>query len=101
MPKLWMGVSPGAEVTRVIALQDNETILKAHLASAPSHPCALQWLLEAVALWQGTAVRAVLSAGSGDAGPAASFLSGLVRRLRRSAVQHRVGHGAARSRPPP
>lgn len=73
MPKLWLGVSPGAEATRVIALQDNETILKAHLSSVPNHPRALPWLLEAMALWQGTAVRAVLSAGCGVGGPVTSF----------------------------
>jgi hypothetical protein len=43
------------------------TVLKARLDPTPAHPRALQWLLEAIALWQGTPVRAVLYVGgSGD-----------------------------------
>jgi hypothetical protein len=63
MESLWMGIAPGLEMTRVIAMAGaNETILKAHLASDPKHPRALATLLEAVALWQGHPVRAALCA---------------------------------------
>jgi hypothetical protein len=66
MSELRMTLSLGAAVTRVIAVdtrrENSETLLKARLAPAPAHPRALQWLLEAVALWQGTAVRAAVHA---------------------------------------
>lgn len=61
----WMGIAPGSEATRVIALSKGQTLLKAHLQTSPAHPRALQWLLEAVALWQGTKVRCVLCADGG------------------------------------
>lgn len=67
MRELRMVISPGAEATRVIAVAESttgsETILKARLSAEPSHPRAVQWLLESVALWQGARVRAALSAG--------------------------------------
>lgn len=44
-----------------------ETLLKAVLRGDPVHPRALPTLLEALALWQGAQVRAVLCAG--DQGP--------------------------------
>lgn len=62
---IWMGIAPGSEATRVLGLSRGETLLKAHLRTHPSHPRALQWLLEAVALWQGTPVRCVLCADGG------------------------------------
>lgn len=62
MDPLWMAISPGANATRVLATHGSETIVKARLSRAPSHPRALQWMLEAVALWQGGRVRAVLCA---------------------------------------
>lgn len=62
---IWMGIAPGSEATRVIALSQGQTLLKAHLQSPPAHPRALQWLLEAVALWQGSKVRCVLCADGG------------------------------------
>ena len=63
MKSVWMGIAPGLETTRVIAMSGaNETILKAQLASDPKHPRALATLLEAVALWQGYPVRAALCA---------------------------------------
>lgn len=63
MQSVWMGIAPGQQMTRVIAMAGaNETILKAQLASDPKHPRALATLLEAVALWQGQPVRAALCA---------------------------------------
>lgn len=65
MKSIWMGIAPGSETTRVIAMAGSgDTILKAHLAKDPKHPRALATLLEAVALWQGQPVRAALCADS-------------------------------------
>jgi hypothetical protein len=67
MSDLWMAISPGSHATRVIAMAGaSETILKGRLASQPSHPRALPTLLEAIALWQGSKVRAALCAGERD-----------------------------------
>ena len=71
MSDIWMGIAPELHATRVIAMAGpSETILKARLLASPAHPRALATLLEAVALWQGTQVRAALSAadqaGSSD-----------------------------------
>ncbi len=63
MSNIWMAISPGQQDTRVIAMAGaTETILKARLSSRPAHYRALPALLEAVALWQGTKVRAALCA---------------------------------------
>jgi len=66
MESIWMGIAPGQQTTRVIAMtRPNETILKAHLAREPRHPRAIPTFLEAVALWQGQPVRAALCADAG------------------------------------
>ena len=62
MERIWMAISPGQTATRVIATNAEETILKGRLLPNPAHPRALQWLLEAVALWQGHKVHAALIA---------------------------------------
>jgi hypothetical protein len=63
MDSIWMGIAPGVQRTRVIAMDGaSETILKARLRRDPAHPRAMVSLLEAVALWQGAPVRAALSA---------------------------------------
>lgn len=63
MESIWMGVAPRAAATRILAMHGpSETLLKAVLRGEPSHPRALGTLLEAVALWQGAPVRAVLCA---------------------------------------
>lgn len=67
MSKLSMGISPGPQGTRVIAMAgSSDTILKARLALHPSHPRALPTLLEAIALWQGAQVHAALCAADLD-----------------------------------
>jgi hypothetical protein len=67
---IWVGIVPGAEEARVLAQAGpKETILKARLRSPPAHPRALAALCEALALWSGEPVRAVLAAGA----PGASF----------------------------
>jgi hypothetical protein len=37
-------------------------VLRAELSPDPAHPRAVQWLIEALALWQGQPVHAVLAA---------------------------------------
>jgi hypothetical protein len=62
---IWLGVSPGPETARVLAQAGpRETVLKARLRSPPAHPRALAALCEALALWSGEPVRAVLAAGA-------------------------------------
>jgi hypothetical protein len=63
MESIWMGIAPGRETTRVIAMTGpDETILRALMAREPRHPRAIPTFLEAVALWQGQPVRAALCA---------------------------------------
>ena len=63
MDSIWMGISPGAQSTRVLAMAGaSDTILKARLSRSPSHPRAMTTLLEAIALWQGRPIRAALCA---------------------------------------
>lgn len=68
MTELRVVLSPSAETTRVIAISttagESETVLKARLIAEPHHHRAVPWLLEALALWQGVRVRAVLAAGA-------------------------------------
>lgn len=55
----------GAEHTRIrvfASARPQQTLLSAKLSSDPSHPRALQWLLEAMALWQGSPLHAVIAA---------------------------------------
>jgi len=67
MKSIWIGISPGPRTTRVLAMASaSETILKAHLPARPSHPRALSTLLEAMALWHGTKVRAALCVADED-----------------------------------
>jgi hypothetical protein len=50
-----------------------EILLKARLSPGPSHPRAAQWLMEAIALWEGAPVRGVISAGAAGASYARRF----------------------------
>ena len=60
---IWMAIHPRRNGTRVLATVGvQETLLKAQLHTSPHHPRALPTLLEAVALWQGSQVRAALVA---------------------------------------
>lgn len=70
---LFMVVSPEPTATRVVVTDREEVRLKARLSCPPAHPRALQWLIEAVALWEGAPVRAVLCAGGPRRTYAASF----------------------------
>jgi hypothetical protein len=62
-----MGIAPRPQGTRVIAMAGpSETILKARLLPSPAQPRAMATLLEAMAMWQGAKVRAVLSVADWD-----------------------------------
>lgn len=73
MSQLWIAIHPGQESTRVICMNQERTLLKARLSSVPHHPRAVQWLLEAIALWEGRKVCGALYAAGGPGGPANSF----------------------------
>jgi hypothetical protein len=66
MSELRVVIAPSPSTTRVLVTEHDasgtQTLLKAHLRADPSHPRALQWLLEALALWQGQTVHAALVA---------------------------------------
>lgn len=63
MQSIWMGVAPSSQETRVLAITpQGETLLKARLRRMPRHHRAMGTLFEAIALWQGTSVRAALCA---------------------------------------
>lgn len=67
MSDIWMAIAPGRATTRVLAMAGaSETILKARLRGEPLHPRAMPTLLEAIALWQGSKVRAALVADERD-----------------------------------
>jgi uncharacterized protein YggU (UPF0235/DUF167 family) len=70
---LFMGLSPEARETKILVTDRNEVRLKARLRCPPQHPKALSWLIEAVALWEGAPVRAVLCAGGAHRTHAATF----------------------------
>ena len=59
----WIAIDPSPTFTRILVTQGTgDTLLKGRLAPYPSHPRALTTLLEAVALWEGQRVHAVLVA---------------------------------------
>ena len=61
-------IAPGAMCTRIEARSvsaPRRRLLRAELPPEPSHPRAVQWLIESLALWQGSPVRAVLVAQDG------------------------------------
>lgn len=65
MSKTWVAIRPGMRGTRVLAtMASGEAILKARLRTSPMHPRAVGTLLEAIALWEGHTVDAVLVAGA-------------------------------------
>ena len=65
---IWIGIDPRPSGTRILAMAGAEqTLLKARLATVPSHPRALPSLLEAIALWQGLPVRAAVVVGESAA----------------------------------
>jgi hypothetical protein len=64
MHDIWLAVDPRPPQARILATAGpDETLLKARLDPRPKHPRALATLLDALALWQGTLVRAALAVG--------------------------------------
>lgn len=61
MSRLWMGISPRTTEARVLVLEAGRPLLKARLPLVPRHWQAIPALCEAVALWRGEKVRAVLA----------------------------------------
>ncbi len=61
METIWMAIAPGATSTRLLVMRGPmEVILKAELSATPGSHRAMPALLEALALWEGMKVRAVL-----------------------------------------
>jgi hypothetical protein len=61
-------IAPSPQSARILVTEGPErTLLKAQLAPQTGHPRALPWLLEALALWEGTTVHAVLAVDEWDA----------------------------------
>lgn len=70
MQSLWMAIVPQQMATLILAKDGaRRTVLKARLPHPPRHPRAIPSLLEAIALWAGQPVRAVLAADE----PSTSF----------------------------
>jgi hypothetical protein len=67
MHSLWVAIDSRRDETRVLAMSGpQETVLKARLSAIAQHRRALPTLLEALALWQGRPVRAVVVADDPD-----------------------------------
>lgn len=67
MRSVWVAIDSRCDETRVLATAGpKETVLKARLSATAQHPRALPTLLEALALWQGMPVHAVVVAGGTD-----------------------------------
>lgn len=58
--RVYVGFSKDGSEVKMMATVGRATVLKARFSSTPSHPRAFQWLLEALALWEGQRVHAVL-----------------------------------------
>lgn len=62
MSKVWMGIVPDPEATRLLVTDGSGTsLLKARLPHSPRHPRALATLCEALALWCGRPLHAALA----------------------------------------
>jgi hypothetical protein len=68
MQRLWMAVTPGPLVTRVVVMDGaRQSLLETSLPHGPQHPQALQRLCEALALWFGQPLHVVLAVDGADA----------------------------------
>lgn len=64
---IWMSIEPrGPETRLMLSLPGQRPALRARLSSSPSHPRALVHLLEALSLWHGRPLHAVLDADAED-----------------------------------
>jgi hypothetical protein len=67
MHSLWAVIDSRCNETRILAMSGpKETVLKARLSATAQHRLALPSLLEALALWQGMPVRAVIVVDAPD-----------------------------------
>jgi hypothetical protein len=67
MHSLWAVIDSRSNETRILAMSGpKETVLKARLSATAQHRLAVPSLLEALALWQGMPVRAVVVADAPD-----------------------------------
>lgn len=103
MDSIWLGLWPNSRATRILAMRGaSETILKGRLPLRPSSGRAVTALLEAIALWEGRPVRAVLVAdASSTSFVGDDALPGHLRDLRRADGALRIRVGLARAGPPP
>lgn len=61
MDSLWVAIDSKCDETRILVTAGpKETLLKARLSPTAQHPRAVPALLEALAMWEGKPVRAVL-----------------------------------------
>lgn len=70
MSETTMVIEPRMHSTRIEVCSTaapRTKLLSAELLAQPSHPRAVQWLIEAIALWQGSPVHAALVARERDA----------------------------------
>lgn len=64
---LWISIEPvGSEVRMMLAAPAASTIMKARMPNPPAHRRAVISLLEAIALWHGRPLRAVIDADAED-----------------------------------
>jgi len=67
MRSLWVAIDSRCDETRVLVTAGpQETVLKARLSPTAQHPRALPTLLEALAMWEGTQVRAAVVVDGAD-----------------------------------
>ncbi len=67
MRSLWVAIDSRCDETRVLVTAGpRETVLKARLSATARHPRALPALLEALAMWEGMPVHAVVVADGTD-----------------------------------
>jgi len=67
MRSLWVAIDSRRDETRVLVTAGpRETVLKARLSATAQHPRAVPALLEALAMWEGVPVRAVVVADGKD-----------------------------------
>jgi hypothetical protein len=73
-------IAPDPYATRILVSDpQGYTLLKGNLAPHTCHPRALPTLLDALALWEGTMLRVVLSVDEWDASGAKNLCRGLHR----------------------
>jgi len=61
MRSLWVAIDSRTDETRILVMEGpRETMLKARLSAVAQHPRAVPTLLEALAMWHGMPVRAVV-----------------------------------------